>query len=237
VSARLKVLTVDPKTVTLTKKVDPSAAGVPKPATALHAGTSRYAAHLELGAQKMELTGTTEIKEENGRWVIVETMNTPMGAAVDRGEIDKDTLVLRKRSIAQGPVTITFESKDGKVQGEIKMNDQPKPFTVDTGGELFADGPGSMDVVGTLPLADGYTASFRNFDPQTQKVQTVQLKVLGSESITVPAGTFDAYKVEVATAGAQTVTEWVAKESRRVVKVVAVLPQMNGATMTMELQK
>jgi dipeptidyl aminopeptidase/acylaminoacyl peptidase len=237
VSARLKVLTVDPKTVTLTKKADPASVGVPKPASPLRAGTSSYAVHLELGGQKMEMTGTTEIKEENGRWVIVETTNTPMGAAVDRGEIDKDTLVLRKRTIRQGPVTIDFESSNGKVKGEIKMNDQPKPFTIDTGGELFADGPGSLNVVATLPLADGYSTSFRNFDPQAQKVQMVQVKVIGSESVTVPAGTFDAYKVQAAMDGGQTVTEWVAKDSRRVVKVVAVLPQMNGATMTMELQK
>jgi dienelactone hydrolase len=237
VSARLKVLTIDPKTVTLTKTVNPGSVGVPKPASPLHAGTSSYAAHLDLGGQKMEMKGTTEISDENGRWVIVETMTTPMGPAVDRGEVDKDTLVLRKRTITQGPVTIHFEVKDGKAQGEMKMNDQPKPFTVETGGELFADGPGSMEIVGTLPLADGYTTSFRNFDPQSQKIQTVQVKVLGSEPVTVPAGTFDAYKVEVATAGAQTVTEWVAKDSRQVVKVVAILPQMNGATMTMELQK
>jgi len=32
-------------------------------------------------------------------------------------------------------------------------------------------------------------------------------------------------------------TMWVAKESRQVVKVVSILPQMNGATMTMELKK
>src|SRR5205807_6676651 len=57
VAARLKVLTVDPKTVTLTKKVDPASVGVPKPAAPLHAGTSNYAIHLELGGQKMEMTG------------------------------------------------------------------------------------------------------------------------------------------------------------------------------------
>jgi dipeptidyl aminopeptidase/acylaminoacyl peptidase len=237
VSARLKVLTVDPKTVTLTKRVDPATVGVPKPAAPLHAGTSNYAAHLELGGQKMDMTGRTEITEENGHWVIVETMNTPMGTAIDRGEVEKDTLVLRKRTVTQGPVTIEFESRDGKVQGETRTNGQPKPIAVDTGGELFADGPGSMDVVGTLPLADGYSTSFRNFDPQSQQVRTVQVKVLGSESVTVAAGTFDAYKVEAATSGAQTVTEWVAKDSRRIVKVVAVLPQMNGATLTLELQK
>jgi dipeptidyl aminopeptidase/acylaminoacyl peptidase len=238
VSARLKVLTVDPKTVTLTKKVDPAAAGVPKPATELRTGTSNYAVSLEMGGQKMAMTAASEIKkQDDGTWLAVETMNTPMGAAVDRTVLEKDTLVLRKRTITQGPVSVDLESRDGKITGEMKMNGQGKPIAVDSGGELFADGAGSNDVIATLPLADGYSTTFRNFDAQAQQVRSVQLRVLGSESVTVPAGTFDAFKVEIVTTGGPTATEWIAKDPRRVVKVVAVLPQMNGATITLELQK
>ncbi|HVD92059.1 MAG TPA: alpha/beta fold hydrolase [Vicinamibacterales bacterium] len=238
VSARLKVLTVDPKTVTLTKKVDPAAVGVPTPATELRTGTSNYAVSLDMGGQKMALTATSEIKkQDDGTWLAVETMNTPMGAAVDRAVLEKDTLVLRKRTITQGPVSVDLESRDGKITGEMKMNGQGKPIAVDSGGELFADGAGSNDVIATLPLADGYSTTFRNFDAQAQQVRSVQLKVLGSESVTVAAGTFDAFKVEVVTTGGPTATEWIAKNPRRVVKVVAVLPQMNGATITLELQK
>ena len=237
VSERLKVLTVDPKTVTLTKKIDPAAVGVPKPATELHAGTANYAVRIEVAGQKIDLATTSEIKEEGGNWVVTETMTTPMGPAVDRGVLEKGTLVLRKRSITQGPVSVDFESRDGKVKGEMKMNGQARPIAIDAGGELFADGPGATDVVATLPLAEGYSTTFRNFDAQAQQVRPVQLKVLGSEKVTVPAGTFDAFKVEVATSGGPTATYWIAKDPRRVVKVVAVLPQMNGATMTIELQK
>jgi len=73
---------------------------------------------------------------------------------------------------------------------------------------------------------------------QVQKVRTVQLQVLGSESVTVPAGTFDAYKIEMATPddGAKT-TVWVAKDSRKVAKFVGVRPQLQGATLTSELLK
>ena len=52
-------------------------------------------------------------------------------------------------------------------------------------------------MIASLPLADGYSLSFRNFDVQKQKPQIKQLKVAGSEKVTVPAGTFDAYKVEI----------------------------------------
>jgi dipeptidyl aminopeptidase/acylaminoacyl peptidase len=237
VSGRLKELTVDPKTVTLTKKIDPSAAGVPKPARDLQPGTSAYAVKLEVGGQKLDLSAASEIKEENGAWIVTQTLKTPMGDASDRGVFEKGTLVLRKRTITQGPMTIDIESRAGKVTGQMAMGGPAKPISVDAGGELFADGPGSAEIIAALPLADGYQATFRNFDPQRQQVRTVELTVAGSESVTVPAGTFDAFKVQLKSSSGETATQWIAKDSRKVVRIVAVLPQMNGATMTMELQK
>jgi hypothetical protein len=64
------------------------------------------------------------------------------------------------------------------------------------------------------------------------------LKVVGSEKVKVPAGEFDAYKVQVTSAdgGPDNVTAWYAKDSRKPVKMIIVLQQMGGATMTAELQ-
>jgi hypothetical protein len=64
------------------------------------------------------------------------------------------------------------------------------------------------------------------------------LKVDGTEKVTVAAGTFDAYKVLVTSAdgGPDKLTVWVDKDSRKVVKQAASMPQMGGATMTAELQ-
>jgi len=63
------------------------------------------------------------------------------------------------------------------------------------------------------------------------------LKVLGTESVTVPAGTFDAYKVEVVAADndADKQTIWIDKSSRKVLKISAVIPSLNGAVLTSEL--
>jgi outer membrane lipoprotein-sorting protein len=64
-----------------------------------------------------------------------------------------------------------------------------------------------------------------------------QLKVLGSESVTVPAGTFDAYKLEIVAADndADKQTVWIDKATRKVLKISAVLPNLNGAILTTEL--
>jgi hypothetical protein len=102
---------------------------------------------------------------------------------------------------------------------------------------VFADGAGSHAVIARLPLAEGYATSFRNLDVRSQKVDVKQWKVVGRESVTVPAGTFDAWKVEVKGGDGGVTTLWVAADSRTVAKIAATLPAMNGAVMTAELQK
>jgi hypothetical protein len=73
---------------------------------------------------------------------------------------------------------------------------------------------------------------------QKQKAQIKNLKVLGIESVTVPGGTFDAYKVEVVDANdeADKQTIWIARDSHKVLKIVATLPSLGGAVLTSELQ-
>jgi hypothetical protein len=183
------------------------------------------------------MTVTTEIKEENGAWVVTETAKTPQGDISDKSVLEKGTLVLSHRSIKQGPVAIEIDFKDNKASGTMNINGQSRPIAVDLGGDLFADGAGAHAVLASLPLAAGYTATFRNFDIQTQKVKLMQIKVVGEEKITVPAGSFDAFKLEVASAegeGGKT-TVWVDKATRKVVKTSATLPQMGGAVVTSEL--
>jgi hypothetical protein len=146
-------------------------------------------------------------------------------------------LLLKRRMIKQGPMTIEMDVAPNKLSGSTMMNGQSKPIDVDPGGALFADGAGAFDVIASLPLAEGYSSSFRNFDVQKQKPQMKQLKVVGSESVTVPAGTFDAYKVELVAADndADKQTVWIDKASRKVLKISAVLPSLNGAILTSEL--
>jgi len=123
------------------------------------------------------------------------------------------------------------------VTGKTTMNGQVTPLAVDPSGALFADGAGTFEVIASLPLAEGYSLSFRNLDVQKQKPQIKQLKVVGTESVTVPAGTFDAYKVEIIAADneADKQTVWIDKASRKVLKLSAVLPSLNGAILTTEL--
>ena len=236
---RLKEITVDPKTVVLAKKVDPATVGVPKPASDLTPGVLKFQASMKMGTNEMKLSLATEVKEEGGAWKITDTMMGPMGQATDTAILEKGSLLLRSRSLKQGPATVNIEFKDNKASGTISMGGPEKPVNVEVGGPLFADAAGSGQSIAALPLVEGYTATFRNFDLMTQKPKLMQMKVVGSESVSVPAGSFDTYKVEITNAdgGAEKITLWVAKDPRKPVKLVAVTPQMGGATMSAELEK
>lgn len=219
------------------KKVETTSA-LPKPAVDLQSGTASYKASIVAGTQTIPLTIKKEIKDENGAWSVNETALTPQGEIADTSTIEKGTLLLKRRVIKQGQMTMDLAVTPEKVSGSMMMNGQAKPIDASTGGTLFADGAGSYDVIAALPLADGYSLSFRNFDVMKQKPQLKQLKVVGSESVTVPAGTFDAYKVEIISTDddADKQTVWIAKDTRKVVKIAAVLPSLGGAVLTSELE-
>ncbi|HEY1339489.1 MAG TPA: alpha/beta fold hydrolase [Bryobacteraceae bacterium] len=233
---RLAEITVDPKTVKLSRKIDAASVGAPKPAADLKAGTWHYQVKLALGPREMALKSSLTIKEENGAWEAVESVESPMGTSTDTSILEKGSLILRKRTAKQGPATIELEFADNKATGKMNMGGQEHPVSVDLGGPLFADGAAQYQAVGALPLAPGYTTTFRNFDVQKQAVALMELKVAGVETVEVPAGKFEAYKVEIARSGANdTTTVWIAKETRQPVKVSATIAAMGGATMTSEL--
>ncbi len=240
VAKRLQEITVDPKTVTLAKAVDAAAVGAPKPALDLAPMTASYAGTLTAGPQTMQMSVSRAVVAEGSTWVVTDTAKLPMGEAIDTVVLEKGTLLVRSRKVQQGPVAISISFEGGKAKGSMSMaGGAPREITADLGGELFADGPGAHDSLARLPLADGYTTTWRNFDVQRAKATLKQLKVAGVEEVTVPAGTFKCWKVEISSAegepGASTL--WVATDSRQVVKTSATLPQMGGATIVTELQK
>ena len=80
VATRLKEITVDPKTVTLTA-APTAAAGAPKPVADLAPMKASYSASIAMGGQSIAMKIAQEAREENGAWVFTETAETPMGAA------------------------------------------------------------------------------------------------------------------------------------------------------------
>jgi len=234
---RLAAITVDPKTVTLGKKLDASKLAAAKPVRALQPGVSTYKVTMAMGAQTREATSTTEIKRGEHSWTVIDRIEMPQGAASDEAQLALESLELQRRSVVQGPINIDFNVAAGKATGEMKMNGQARPIAVDLGGPLFADGPGAAHVVATLPLQAGYVTRVRTLNLLNQKAQELDVSVDGTEAITVPAGTFDAWKVNAVGADGTKMTIWIDKKTYRHVKSSGSSPQSGGALVTQELMK
>jgi hypothetical protein len=190
-----------------------------------------------MGGQSTDVKVTTAVTEEAGNLVVSETAQLMGQSIADTVVLDPTTLAPKKRSVSQGPIKVEIEYTGTHAKGTMAMGSDPKPFELQTGGPLFAEGASAQVAFGVLPLAEGYAVTFRTLDVQRQKIALKQATVVAVEDVTVPAGTFKAFKLEVKSAegdpGSQTI--WIAADTRKLVKVVATLS--NGATMTSELAK
>ena len=212
---------------------------VPKPVVDLRPGIANYKVRFEAAGQvaTMDLTRTT--KEHNGAWVVSETSNSPGLSGSDETTIEKKTLIIRKRVFRDKATAGELQFRGHNATGVITVNGQKLSINADLGGVVFADGAGGQDVIAALPLAKGYKAEFRNFGMQLQNVKMLQLQVMGTDTVTVPAGTFHTWKVLITSldGGSETSALWVEKRSHRVVKYAMSFPNFHDAVATAELTK
>ena len=168
-------------------------------------------------------------------------MKTPQGEAADVTAIDKGTLAVRTREIKQGPDgDQRWRSTARKATGTVAMGGQPQPVVGGPRRSALRRRPRRVPFdrrAAAEGRLHGHVSQLRRDEAEGRR--SSRLKVVGIEDVTVPAGTFKAWKVEIKSAdgepGDQTV--WVDSTSRRIVKIIATLPDMGGAVATMELQK
>ena len=212
----------------------------PKPVVALTPGTAIYKATIEIDGKVVPLDFARTVKLEKGAWVVTEVTTMPNYISIDSAILDRKTLVPRRRVLRDATLTMDVQFAGNTATGAITARGQTRPISLDMHGMLFADGPGAQDAIATLPLRTGYSAEFLNFDTETQQVSQLQLRVLGTDTVTVPAGTFNTWKVLTvsATGGpGETAAYWIDKKTRRVVKIASTLLQHNEIIATAELTK
>jgi dipeptidyl aminopeptidase/acylaminoacyl peptidase len=237
VRARLDEISVDVATVKLPEKIDEGQMKAPAPVAGLRTGTYKYDAKIEVAGQAMQMSIEREIRETAEGWTVTERFQGPMGGGEDRTVLAKGTLALVSREVEQGPAKVQVEIAEGRASGKLDLNGQENPIDVELGGQLFADGAGANEALASLPLAEGYSLVYRTLDLMRQREKLMKLEVQGVERVTVPAGTFDTWRLEIVPANGDpgSASVWVARDSRKVVKSSAVLPEMNGAVITAEL--
>jgi hypothetical protein len=200
-------------------------------------------------------TYSLTIKDGGTVWTVTTHWDFAEGPVNDVVTLDKSTLILRNEVFTHflhpdqtwKPVRIELDFAGNKVTGTMKFAGHPdKPVASNLSAPVFA--LGATDItVGCLPLAVGYATTIRIFDIEKQaldrpdKERLVQVNVVGSERVSVPAGAFDTYKVElISDHGTDKETLWIAKDTRILIKTYEVQVYGNGlkqntVTSTMEL--
>jgi len=108
-------------------------------------------------------------------------------------------------------IEVTY-SEDG---ASVKVGDRQTGLSVP---EHAYDNDSSLFLWRTLPFADGYEASYVTIITNRRNRQDVVLNVKGKETVTVPAGTFDCWRLEISTENARQVAWYADTPSRPLVK-------------------
>ena len=241
IAKRLEEITVDINTVTMPEKVDESKlmAALPTPVLDLQDGKADYKMMIKMGTQEIPMEVTQQIEEIDGHWVVTQSATTPMGDMFDQFTLAKGSLQPMSRKVEQGPMKVSLEYGDEAITGTMSMNGSDQPLTIAIENDLFADGAALYETLARLELSDGFNAVYRIFDLQMQKVRPFEMEVVALENVDVPAGSYEAYKVAIKplddNPGEATV--WLSADTANpcLVKSSTTMPQMGGATMTMEL--
>jgi dipeptidyl aminopeptidase/acylaminoacyl peptidase len=238
VSTRLKEITVDPATVTLAKKAT-AAVGLPAGLMPVGMDQRTYEIKMSIGGQELSMRSVNSVLEKEGALMIADAVSTPMGDASDLVTVDKKSLEVRARAVNQGPVKLDWLLAEGKLTGKMSMNGTERPINVELGGPVFGDGAALMRTLPALPLKEGYSTTFRNINQQNMKPKLLQVKVVKVTKVKVLAGEFEAYELELSSAegGSDKATYWVSVTDPKVVKSEAVVAEMGGAKVLVELAK
>jgi dipeptidyl aminopeptidase/acylaminoacyl peptidase len=176
IAARLKEITVDVATVTLPEELSmEERAAVLRPVRSLPEGDYEYALAMTVMGQEISMTQKVAIRKEGNRYHITEKTQMPMGEAVDTMELDADSLQPLKRTVKQGPTEVNLTFSKEKVEGAIQAGGQTIPVAIDLEAGLFAEGPGAVFILGTLPLAENYQAVYSNVDLNAMSVKSFRM--------------------------------------------------------------
>lgn len=241
VRSRLEALTVDVKTVALAappKSAGDAVEASPLPAvdaSLLRPMTLAYKGNVRAGGQEVALEITRSLTKASlgdvATWRVATSQSSGGESAVDTFDLDATTLMPLRWGVRQGTATVVINFTGTTVKGAVRMGAQEMPIDAALSAPAFGDGSSLETIVGTLPLAPGYETTLRVFDFQTQKTRSMSLKVAGTESVTVPAGTYECFNVEIRPIGDESGASRIyvsAKDPRCMIRGTFELPPQAG---------
>ena len=233
VSARLRALRVDIDGVEMPSEDTGEIADVTLDGSGLEPVKLTYRITMEVAGQSINMDTVVEraraTRADDEVWRVATTVEAPMGKAADVAYLRIDDLAPVHRTIEQGPVNIKLDFAETAITGSVTM---PGGNTMDIDMPVEVTVTGHMETaLAVMPLEPGFKTRLNMFEPALQRVSPITVEVVAAETVETPAGSFEAYRLEITSAdGAGTSgTGWVTQaKPHRTVKSDAALPPMAG---------
>ncbi len=246
VSAKLRTLVVDIDDVEMpgADGASPSAPGefieVALDGSTLEAATLAYQITMEMAGQSMAMNNVVERSRttynEQEVWRVSTAIELPMGEASDVAYMRIDNLRPVHRAIDQGPLNMRLDFTDDAITGSVAMPGNTMDVDMTIEGAVLGHLESGLAV---MPLEPGFETRVQVFEPGSQQLHQINIEVVAAESMETPAGTFDVYRLDIASADGTGVSgkTWVTRAKPHLaVKSEATLPPMAGpGTMVTEL--
>ncbi len=162
---------------------------------------TRRGATVEVGRRTLTVSPTME----GGRpaWLLLGEMTSHGQSFSDTLLVARDDLRPIRQGAAVGPMTLRLRFSDDSVTGTIELPGTPgEPVALAVPRPPVANSAMLESILTLAPLDSGWEASLGQLvvSPVGTAVLPVTIRVVGEETVTVPAGTFPAWIVEVVTA-------------------------------------
>lgn len=207
------------------------------------AGSFSYRLAMLVQDNEFEMQADRRIEkqqDDDGRRLVVTTdTSSAMGAASDQIILNADSLTPVHRVMAQQPILIKVDYSDSQITGTIEAAGEA-PVNISLDAPVFGgDGALEAAILG-MDLEDGFSVPVRIAEiAPLQRVRFFTVAVAGREDIEVPAGEFNAWKVELTAVDGEggDLTLWVGTDTPRVLLKTdgALPPEMGGGRYTTEL--
>lgn len=203
----------------------------------------KFTAVMEVSGQEIAFDISVDMSKQalDGRetWCLISEQSSSMGSALDTFMVDAGTLLPIYRGIKQGPTLIGIHFSETAINGNISMSGRDMPVSIELEAPVFGSDSALELAITGLPLNPGYKTTLRTFDLLSQSVNSMSLEVTGIENVTVPAGSFETFKIELRRLDSEPgggTYYFSTGDNCHVVRSVTQLPAMaGGGTITTEL--
>lgn len=143
-----------------------------------------------------------EVQAEEGGWVLISRTNTATVTETSSVHVGADTLTPTlaeyERLDSQGKTTAKAVYSADKVTATANVyGTEQKPAEIKLPAPPYFDNDQLIMTLRAMPLANGWTGSVSDVVWKTAQKAMVALKATGPVSVTVPAGTFNCWVVEL----------------------------------------